>query len=125
MSKPEADAAPAPGWVSSLAYPELQEVTYLRRALEIAEEDGLGVARADVQRVASMWSTDDGDWIALGFVLLLQDERRVYLTYDFDFAEDVEEVELQPMAGERYPAGKGGGVEWTDDVGELNRLLMS
>ena len=125
MSNPETDAVPAPEWTSALAHPELQEVTYLRRALEIAEEDGLGVARPEVQRVKAMWTIDDGDWNALGFVLLLHDGRRVYLNYLYAFAENDEEVEVQPMGDERYPAIKGGGIEWTDDVGELNRLLMS
>jgi hypothetical protein len=123
MSKPQTDAVPDPEWASALAHLELQEVTYLRRALEIAEEDGLGIARSDVQRVEAMWAIDDGDWNALGFVLLLQDGRRVYLDYFFDFANDAEEVELQPMGQERYPTIEGGGIEWSDDVGELNRLL--
>jgi len=72
-----------------------------------------------------MWSIDDGDWTSLGFVLTLQDGRRVYLDYLFDFADDEEEIEVQPMGGERYPAIVGGGIEWSDDVGELNQLLMS
>jgi hypothetical protein len=75
--------------------------------------------------VEALWSDDDGDWTSLGFVLALQGGRRVYLHYDFDFAEDEEEVELQPMGDQRYPALEGGGCEWTDDVSELNRLLMS
>jgi hypothetical protein len=125
MSKPETDAAHAPEWAAALAPPEVQEVTYLRRALEIAEQDGLGVARADVQRVEAMWSVGDGDWTALGFVLQLYDGRKVYLDYDFDFAEDGEAVEVQPMGEERYPAIEGGGIEWSDDVGELNQLLIS
>lgn len=125
MSKPETDAASAPEWASALAHPELQEVTYLRRALEIAEQDGLGVSRVNVQRVEAMWSVDDGDWNALGFVLLLHDSRRVYLHYFFDFAQDEDEIELQPMGEERYPVIEGGGIEWSDDVAELNRLLMS
>jgi hypothetical protein len=103
MNKPETDAAPAPEWTAALAHPELQEITYLRRALEIADEDGLGVARADVERVEAMWTIDDGDWNALGFVLLLQDGRRVYLDYVFDFAENEEEIDLHPMGSERYP----------------------
>lgn len=124
MSKPASDAVPGAEW-AALAYPELQEVTYLRRALEIAEQDGLGVRRTDVQRVEAMWAIDDGDWNALGFVLSLYDGRRVYLKYFFDFADDEEEIELQPMGQERYPTIEGGGIEWSDDVGELNRLLMS
>jgi hypothetical protein len=108
-----------------LASPELQEVTCFRRALEIAEQDGLGVSRVDLQRIESMWSIDDGDRTSMGFVLALQDGRRAYLEYLFDFADDEDEIDLQPMNDERYPALEGGGVEWTDDVGELNRLLMS
>ncbi|WP_428667591.1 hypothetical protein [Reyranella sp.] len=126
MSKPETDATVAASdWRSALAYPELQEVTYLRRALEIAEQDGFGLNRADMQRVEAMWSIESGDWIALGFVLALQDGRRAYLDYHYDFAEDEEEVDVQPMGGERRPAIKSGGIEWSDEVGELNRLLMS
>ncbi len=125
MSKPETDAAPAPNWSAALAHPELQEVTYLRRALEIAEQDGMGISRQDVQRVEAMWSLESGDWVALGFVLSLQDGRRAYLDYHYNFAEDEEEVDVQPMGGERYPTIKSGGLEWTDDVAELNRLLMS
>jgi hypothetical protein len=125
MSKPETDAEPARDWTAGLAHPELQEVTYLRRALEIAEQDGLGVARADVQRVEAMWTIGDGDWTGLGFVLRLHDGRKVYLDYDFDFAENGEAVEVQPMGKERYPALEGSGIEWCDDVTELNRLLMS
>src|SRR4051794_34143658 len=111
MSKPETDAVPAPEWASALAHLELREVTYLRRALEIAEQDGLGVRRADVQRVEAIWAIDDGDWNALGVVLALQDGRRIYLDYFFDFAEDEEEIDVQPMGDERYPAIKGGGIE--------------
>ncbi|WP_428673825.1 hypothetical protein [Reyranella sp.] len=125
MSKPDTDAAPLSGWMAGLAYSELQEVTYLRRALEIAERDGLGVSRAEVQRIESTWSIAHGDWSALGFVLLLHDGSRVYLDYDFDFADDQEEVELQVMTDERYPVIKAAGIEWTDNVAELNRLLLS
>jgi len=123
MGKPESNAS-SMQW-ATLVHPELLEVTYLRRALEIAENDGLGVERADVQRVEAMWSIGDGDWTALGFVLLLHDGRHVYLDYDFDFAGDSEAVNMHRMNSASYPAIENGGVEWSNDVGELNRLLMS
>jgi len=122
MNDPKVDATqPA---MLAFAYPEVQEVTYLWRALEIAEQDGLGVGRADLQRVEAMWSVDDDDCTSLGFVLSLHDGRRVYVQYLFDFGDDEEEVELRPMGVERYPDIERAGRKWIDDVGELNRLLM-
>ena len=121
----ETNAGPMRSLMSALARAEVNEATYLRRALEIAEQDGLGIARSDVQRVEALWSTDDGDSTSLGFVLSLLDGRRAYLQYLFDFADDEEEVELRPIGQELYPAIVGGGGKWTDDVGELNQLLMS
>jgi len=125
MGKLGTYAAPVEEWAPAPPHLELQEVTFLRRALEIAEQDGLGIARTDVQRVEAMWSIDDGDFTSMGFVLALRDGRRAYLEYFLDFAEDEEEIDVQPMGDERRPVLEGDGVQWVDDVGELNRLLMS
>jgi len=125
MGKPEPASNADESWTLNVERAELREATYLRRALQITEQDGLGLRRADVQRVEAMWSIDDGDFTSLGFVLALRDGRRACLNYFFDFAEDEEEIDVQSMACERYPVLEGGGVEWDDDVGEFNRLLMS
>lgn len=126
MRNPRTDATPSlssalGGWVRE----ELPEVTYFQRALQIAEEDGLGVTRANVQRVEAFWSMESGDWNALGFVLSLRDGPRCYLSYFFAFNTNEENVEVEPMGGERYPADEDGNVGWIGEVRHLNRLLMS
>ena len=126
MRNPRTDATPnlssvLGGWVRE----ELPEVTYFQRALQIAEEDGLGLARANVQRVEAFWSMESGDWNALGFVLSLRDGPRCYLSYFFAFDTNKENVEVEPMGDERYPADEDRKVGWIGEVRHLNRLLMS
>jgi hypothetical protein len=47
-------------------------------------------AAAEVERLSSGRSIDDGDSTLLGFVPSLLDGRRAYLEYVFDFADDEE-----------------------------------
>lgn len=126
MSDPTNDAFAAQSERRAiLARAELPEVTFFLRALQVAEELGLGVARANVQRVERFWSMESGDWNALGFVLELRDGRRVSLDYFFDFDINRETVEAEPMGAELHPVVDGAEIDWRDDTWELNRLLMS
>ena len=126
MRNPRSDATPSPSPpLGELVRTELPEVTYFQRALQLAEEDGLGVARANVQRIEAFWSMESGDWNALGFVLSLRNGPRCYLSYCFAFDTNEENVEVEPMGDERYPADEDGNVGWISEVRHLNRLLMS
>jgi hypothetical protein len=128
MSQPDerTDATPNVSYaLGEWVREEFPEITYLRRALQLAEEDGLGVARANVQRVEAFWSIDSGDWNALGFVLFMRDGARRYLSYFFAFDTNDESVEVESMGDEPYPADEDGKGRWIGEVRHLNRLLMS
>lgn len=104
----------------SLAFmtPALQA---LIRAIELGAEERWEVALVDVERVEAMWEMIDAFSASHGFVLKLTNGRRAYLQYVSD--EEAEEVEILPMGDERFPFLQGGGFEWTDHVGTLNRFL--
>ena len=123
MSKPQTDDAFAS--LPDVVTWQPAEVRDFRRVLERLDKDGLCVARGDIERVEAFWSFDDGDYSSLGVVLRLRSSCRVCVYYSFDFCANVEEIEVQPMGDERYPASEGDRIEWNDDADELNRLLMS
>ena len=69
----------------------------------------------------------EDDSTAHGFVLALRDGRRCYLQYIAVYEDDdvTEEVQTLPMDDERYPSFNVGGIDWDDEVGDLNRLLKN
>jgi hypothetical protein len=95
----------------------------LIRAVELGAEERWELALVDIERVESMWEMLHADSTSHGFVLALTGGRRAYLQYVSD--EEAEEVEILPMADERFPALRGGSFDWSGDVGVLNRFLKS
>lgn len=95
----------------------------LIRAIELGAEERWELALADIERVEAMWEMCDAFSTSHGFVLALTEGRRAYLQYVSD--EDVEEVEILPMRGERYPFVSSGGFDWTDRVSDLNGFLKA
>ena len=95
------------------------------RILHLSQECEWGFKRSDIARIESTWEWLDADVTAHGFVLALRDGRRVYIHRVTSFPEDGGDGDfcVLPMADERYPVLKGGGIEWTDDVGDLNCFL--
>jgi len=95
----------------------------LLRAVAFCAEEGWGLALIDIVRVEAIWEMLDAYSTSHGFVLSLTGGRRAYLQYISD--NEAEDVQILPMADERYPALSGGGFKWSDDVGDLNRFLKS
>jgi hypothetical protein len=95
----------------------------LIRAVELGAEERWELALVDIERVEAMWEMLDARSTSHGFVLALTGGRRAYLQYISD--EESEDVEIMPMGDERFPSLQGGGFEWSDDVGVLNRFLKS
>lgn len=93
----------------------------LIRAVELGAEERWELALMDIERVEAIWEMLDAYSTSHGFVLALSGGRRAYLQYVSD--EEAEEVEIMPMGDERFPSLQGGGFEWSDDVGALNRFL--
>jgi hypothetical protein len=93
----------------------------LLRAIEFCCEERWNLELLDVERVEAVWEMVDAVSISHGFVLALRDGQRAYLQYVSD--DEAEDVQLLPMANERYPALRGGRFIWTDDVGDMNRFL--
>lgn len=60
-------------------------------------------------------------------MLALRDGRRCYLQYIAVYENDgvTEDVQRLPMTDERYPSFNFGGIDWDDEVGNLNRLLTN
>jgi hypothetical protein len=101
------------------------ELAALMDAVESAGEEGSGFDLLDIERVEAFWQMLDAFATAHGFVLSLRGGSRVYLQYITASDDDkpVEEIEVLPMSGERYPDLRGGGIVWIDEVEELNRFL--
>jgi hypothetical protein len=95
----------------------------LLRAVEFCCEEHWNLELLDIERVEARWEMIDPFSESHGFVLALTWGRRAYLQYISD--DEAEDVQILPMADERYPALKGGGIKWTADVGDLNRFLKS
>lgn len=96
------------------------------RALDLAATEPNGFAREDIHLVEALWGTVDADLLAYGFVLSLSNGRRMYLQYIRDDLEDEtkEELQILPMLqSERYPQLSGGGINWSDQVEDLNNHL--
>lgn len=80
------------------------------------EDDGFGVH--EIARIEEAWQIVDADIASHGFVLALDDGRRVYLEYTHDsLSEDAQEeinlVELAPgMERPDLSEGGAGGVHW-------------
>ncbi|CAN5333668.1 hypothetical protein BH10PSE6_BH10PSE6_54690 [soil metagenome] len=129
MSQPDESANVASSWAKwqrsasiSLAFMTLPFDSLLR-AVAFCGEEGWGLALIDIERVEAMWEMLDAFSTSHGFVLALTGRRRVYLQYISD--NEAGDVQLLPMTDERYPDLQGGGIKWTDDVGDLNRFLKS
>jgi hypothetical protein len=92
----------------------------LLRALKLASDGQNDFIRDDVKRVEAMWEMGDASAQARGFVLALNGGRRVYLQYvRAELEGDVQEdLQILPMAKERYPQLSGGGIIWNDQIGE-------
>jgi hypothetical protein len=101
------------------------ELLALMDAVESAAEEKSGFDLLDIERVEAFWEMIEDCSTAHGFVLSLRDGSRVYLQYitAIDDERPTEEIEVLPMADERYPDLKGGGIVWQDEVDELNRFL--
>jgi len=101
------------------------ELAALMDAVESAAEEGSGFDLLDIDRVEAFWQMVEMFSTAHGFVLSLRGGSRVYLQYitATDDEKPIEEVQVLPMADERYPDLKGGGIGWVENVGELNRFL--
>lgn len=89
---------------------------FLNALLLVAElEHGFGLH--EVERVEEAWQIVDADIASHGFVVALQDGRRVYLEYTADDMSDApgEEIDLSDLApGMERPdlAEAGYGVHW-------------
>jgi hypothetical protein len=103
------------------------ELLALMDAVESAAEEKSGFDLLDIERVEAFWEMIEKCSTAHGFVLLLRDGSRVYLQYitAIDDERPIEEIEVLPMADERYPDLKGGSIVWQDEVSELNRFLKA
>ena len=129
MSKPGATnavlqrVAHAPIEPASHAAHSSTELECLRCAVDHGFDEGWGFQVADIERIESTWSLEDGDALSFGYVLKLRNGRRAYVDYA-DHVEDGEvvvQVTMQPMGDERYPELDGAIPGWDDDVGDLNR----
>jgi hypothetical protein len=116
---------------------EAGPVYALHRGLEALGRSGRGIQTGDVAGVEAFWSADAMDVASCGFVLRLQDGRRLYLDVWVEPATDPEgedtarppkvDIEVVPLAvGQRYPhfpspADPVGG--WREDVATLNDFL--
>jgi hypothetical protein len=101
------------------------ELAALMDAVESAAEEGSGFDLIDIERVEAFWQMIESCSTAHGFVLALRGGSRVYLQLvsASDDEEPIEEVEVLPMTGARYPDLKGGGIVWSDETEVLNRFL--
>jgi hypothetical protein len=101
------------------------ELAALMDAVESAAEEGSGFDLLDIEHVEAFWQMIETFSTAHGFVLTLRGGSRVYLQYltATDDEKPIEEIQVLPMAGERRPDLKGGGIVWIDAVDELNRFL--
>ena len=101
------------------------ELSALIDAIESAGEEGSGFDLLDIECVEAFWQMIDSFSTAHGFVLALRGGSRVYLQLitATDDEKPIEEIEVLPMADERYPDLQGGGIVWINEVEELNRFL--
>lgn len=101
------------------------ELAALMDAVESAAEEGSGFDLLEIERVEAFWQMLEAFSTAHGFVLSLRGGSRVYLQLvtASDDEKPIEEIEVLPMAEERYPDLKGGGIVWINEAREINRFL--
>lgn len=89
---------------------------FLNAMLFVAEREDDGFGLHEIVRVEEAWEIVDADIASHGFILALEDGRRVYLEYTLDHfegcaQEEIDLVELAPGM-ERPDLSEGGGVNW-------------
>ena len=120
-------ASLAPALPMRLLSPLPPALLALLDAVTHASKAGYGFDLVNVASVEAFWQMLDEVADAHGFVLSLRDGQRLYLQLVSarDDDEPIDDLEMLPMDDERYPQIDGGGIAWSDDVGEINRLLKS